>query len=197
MLVLKVALQAFKSSLSYNWLYGKNTIRMYKWQNDDIMLKIHPGSFRFLNVFVCAQVLFMSACVPLRACVFSSPDFYWRHLQGRNRLFVSGLLHVSLFPLTSLYVYVCLLSSSSLFAHVYICWSDLLPIYPSSCSVSLWPVGWQRWESKCDLWYVQILSFAYEVLVHWTTEISMGKVHMDLCRIEFGQQTAKEYINIQ
>lgn len=148
--------------------------------------KIHPGSFRFLKVFcVCTGAIHVSTRASQSPCLFIT----WLLLTSSARkksFFVRGLLRVSLFPLTSLYVYVCLLSSSSLFAHVYICWSDLLPIYPSSCSVSLWLVGWQRWESKCDVWYVQILSFADVVLVHWTTEISMGKVHTDVCRIEFG-----------
>ncbi len=103
-------------------------------------------------VCVCAQVLFMSASIPLQACMFSSPEFQWRHLQGRKeiRFLLAKSACMSVFPLICLYVYLSLVPSVCLFGRVYIFWSDPSPLCPSihlsaCCSVSLfaWLVGWQ------------------------------------------------------
>lgn len=56
---------------------------------------------------------------------------------------------------SSLYVYVCLLSSFSRHTRVYICWSNLPSIHPSCCSVSwfTWLFSWQLCESQIAGWH--------------------------------------------
>lgn len=116
------------------------------------MVKNHSEqkSFFFFLFYVCVH-----RCSPCQHACFSkmagfhqlplTDDFPGEEIRS---CLVKSTLPCHSFH-SSLSVYACLLSSFSHHARVYICWSDLPSVYPSSCSLSwfIWLATWQLYES--------------------------------------------------